>query len=113
MKDPDLFDLNPCTQGKVHPLQGDREVFLGYLTERIFYELKYKIKRIVRDAADNPYVKLHESIRPYPVFVDRNEALGEHYRLYVTGTADLATKERVRQEFREKHCKFMVIRPIP
>ena len=93
MKDPDLFDLNPCTQGKMHPLQGGRENFLGYFTPEFFEKIPYETKRIALDHPEN--AKLHPSIRSYPVFVDHNEALAKHCELYVTGRK--ANPEEVRR----------------
>lgn len=90
--------FNPTTQGKVHPLQGDHEVFLGYFNERFFEtHLTYTTKRIVRDDPDNPYRNLHAGVRCYPVFAERNEALERHYALRA-GTLDAEAVRRAREK---------------
>ena len=73
-------DFDPRTQGKVHPLQGDKENFLGYFTREFFPRIVHKTKRTVLTAPEDP--KLHWSVRAYPVFVDHNEAREQHYALY-------------------------------
>ncbi len=77
------MDFNPKTQGKVHPEQGDREMFLGnfdptFAKERIIW----KTKRIGITAYENnglPYPEtIHPDYRPVPVFAERNEILKAH-----------------------------------
>ena len=70
--------FNPTTQGKVHPLQREHEVFIGYFEKKFFPEIAYRTKRIVLEAPENPV--LREPFRIYPVFVERNEALEKYYQ---------------------------------
>lgn len=73
------IDMNPTTQGKVHPLQRPNENFLGYFSLEFFPRIAHATKRIVLDAPEN--AALHVALRTYPVFVDHTEALERHYAL--------------------------------
>lgn len=80
------IDMNPCTQGMVHPEQQNMEFFLGYF-DPAFAEKKipWKTKRIGNIALKEdgtPYsMKIREAYRPVPVFVFRSEMLQYHYKL--------------------------------
>lgn len=101
MKGPNDVDFNPKTQGKVHPLQGKHENFLGYFTREIFNAMPYRSKRMVEDDPDNPYTNLHPALRPHAIFVEHNEALKKWEEIYVTGKPDV-NKAAVKVAFAEK-----------
>ena len=105
MKDFSGVDFNPKTQGKVHPLQGEGENFLGYFTEELFSAIEYRSKRIVHDDPDNPYKNLYPTLRPHAVFVDHNEALEKWNELYILGKPGV-DREAVKVAFGEK-CRVI------
>ncbi len=82
------IDFNPSTQRKVHEEQAEREFFLGNFEppfiERVLKE-KWKTLRVGKTAYDEhaaPYPRvMQQSLRPLPVFIERNEALVDHYKL--------------------------------
>ena len=86
-------------QGRVHPLQGADENFLGYFTIEFFGKIDYRTKRQAIDNAEsNPHAKLHPTIRPHPVFVNHNEALEKHYALRTRKTVPVSEELRRKAE---------------
>jgi hypothetical protein len=82
------IDLNPRTQGLVHPEQTNvREFFLGNFDRSFIARLKeyWVTLRVGQIAYDNRGAPFPEALlpryRPLPVFVSRNEALIKHYAL--------------------------------
>ncbi|OGZ19478.1 MAG: hypothetical protein A2494_01765 [Candidatus Lloydbacteria bacterium RIFOXYC12_FULL_46_25] len=80
------IDMNPRTQGMVHPEQQPMEYFLGNFDPNFAEkEIPWKTKRIGNiSIQDNgkPYpAKLLDAYRPVPVFVLRAEFLMHQYRV--------------------------------
>lgn len=79
------IDMNPRTQGMVHPEQQPMEYFLGYFEPKFAEEkLEWKTKRIGSIALTEdgkPYSpNILEVYRPVPVFVLHSEFLVHFYQ---------------------------------
>lgn len=79
------IDLNPYTQGLVHPEQERTEHFCGYFNESYAKNnIHWKTKRIGSISINekgNPYPsEMKDALRPLPVFVLRAEIIAHFNR---------------------------------
>lgn len=80
------MDMNPKTQGTVHPEQRPTEYFLGYFqpdfAEKLNFWSTKRIGSIALQKNGKPYPStIQERFRPVPVFVARMEAIENQEKL--------------------------------